>query len=302
METLARDVTYAIRLLRRNPGFTAAVVLSLGLGIGANTAIFTLLDAVLWRMLPIRDPEQLLVVGRQYGTEVGTGFNYSTYRLLKENSSVAEVEGYTTAPINISIDGPPEPAVQGQLVSGGYFALLGVTPVVGRSIGPDDDRVPNGHPVVMFSHGYWERRFARDPAVVGRTIRLSAPPFTIIGVTPPDFFGVEIGTAPDLFMPLMMQPTVMPAFENLLDQPIVRRSWIQAIARTKADRQPRAGRRRHGRGDAEGAGPAIAPCAGQGRGAPPSRIVLMPRHGVDRYAGSSRSPCSFCSRWSAWFF
>ena len=141
--------------------------------------------------------------------------------------------GYTTAPINVSVDGPPEPSIQGQLVSGGYFSLLGVSPAIGRALGPDDDRVPNGHPVAMLSHGYWERRFARDPSVVGRTIRLSAMPFTIVGVTPAEFFGVEIGTAPDVFLPLMMQPTVMPSFENLLDKPIVNRSWVQAIARTR---------------------------------------------------------------------
>ncbi len=163
----------------------------------------------------------------------GTGFNYAGYRLLHENNGLADVAGYTTAPINVSVDGPPEPSIQGQLVSGGYFSLLGVSPAIGRALGPDDDRVPNGHPVAMLSHGYWERRFARDPSVVGRTIRLSAMPFTIIGVTPAEFFGVEIGTAPDVFLPLMMQPTVMPSFENLLDKPIVNRSWVQAIARTR---------------------------------------------------------------------
>ena len=233
MESVAKDILYALRVLRRSPGFAAAVVLSLGLGIGANTAIFTLLDAVLWRMLPVRDPEHLLVVGRQRGADVQTGFTYASYRLLHENNGSADVAGYTTAPINVSVDGPPEPSIQGQLVSGGYFQLLGVSPAIGRAIGPDEDRVPNGHPVAMLSHGYWERRFARDRSVVGRTIRLSAVPFTIIGVTPAEFFGVEIGTAPDIFLPLMMQPTVMPAFENLLDRPIVNRSWVQAVARTK---------------------------------------------------------------------
>jgi predicted permease len=220
-------------MLRKSPGFTAAVVLSLGLGIGANTAIFTLMDAVMWRMLPVKDPEGLLVAGRQQGGTIETGFTYGEYRLVRDNNSVANVAGYTTAPINVSVDGPPEPSIQGQLVSGGYFPLLGVNPVIGRAIGADDDRVPNGHPVAMLSHGYWERRFARDPSVVGRTIRLSAMPFTIVGITPPEFFGVEVGTSPDIFLPLMMQPTVMPAFENLLESPIVNRGWIQVIARTK---------------------------------------------------------------------
>ena len=238
VESTAQDIAYAFRVLRKSPGFTAAVVLSLALGIGANTAIFTLMDAVMWRMLPVQNPESLLVVGRQQGENVQTGFNYNTFRLMRDNNDVADLAGYTTAPINVSVDGPPEPSVQGQLVSGNYFGLLGVSPLLGRTIVPEDDRVPNGHPVAMVSHGYWERRFASDPAVIGRTIRLSGSPFTIVGVTPPAFFGVEIGTAPDLFLPIMMQPTVMPAFENLLENPIVNRSWVQAIARTKSGVTP----------------------------------------------------------------
>jgi predicted permease len=233
MEAIIRDTAYALRLLRRSPGFAAAVVLSLGLGIGANTAIFTLLDALLWRLLPIADPEHLLVVARQDRGVPFSGFTYADYTLLRETDSGANVEGYASAPMNGSVDGPPEPSLRGQLVSGGYFELLGVNAIVGRTIGREDDRVPNGHPVAVLSHGYWSRRFASDPSVVGRTIRLSAVPFTIIGVAPKDFFGVEIGTSPDVFVPLMMQPTVMPAFENLLENPIVMRSWIDAVARTK---------------------------------------------------------------------
>jgi putative ABC transport system permease protein len=280
MESVAKDLLYALRVLRRNPGFTAAVVLSLGLGIGANTAIFTLLDAVLWRMLPVRDPEHLLVVGLQRGADAGTGFNYSGYRLLHENNGLADVAGYTTAPINVSVDGPPEPSIQGQLVSGGYFPLLGVNPAIGRTLGPDDDRVPNGHPVVMLSHGYWERRFARDSSIVGRTIRLSAVPFTIIGVTPAEFFGVETGTAPDVFLPLMMQPTVMPSFENLLDQPIVNRSWVQAIARTRPGVTPEQAAAamdaaRQSQEDLQGRAP-----QGKGPTGPPAKFVLTPTAAV----------------------
>ena len=187
----------------------------------------------MWRLLPVSEPERLLVAGRQFDQTVANGFNYADFRLLRDNSTRVDIAGYSTAPINVSIDGPPEPTVQGQLVSGNYFSLLGVPALIGRTIGPDDDRVPNGHPVAMLSHGYWERRFAGDRSVVGRTIRLSGAPFTIVGVTPPEFFGVEIGTAPDLFLPIMMQPTVMPAFENLLQDPIVNRSWVKTIARTK---------------------------------------------------------------------
>jgi putative ABC transport system permease protein len=238
VESTRRDITYSLRSLRKSPGFTASVTLSLALGIGANTAIFTLMDAVMWRMLPVRDPDGLLVAGRQEGDMIATGFTYGEFRSIRDDNPAADVAGYTTAPINVRIDGPPEPSVQGELVSGNYFSLLGVSPVLGRAIGMDDDRVPNGHPVAMLSHGYWQRRFARDPSVIGRTIDLSGTPFTIIGVTPPEFFGVELGTAPDLFVPIMMQPTVMPAFENLLKDPIVTRWWVRTILRTKPDVSP----------------------------------------------------------------
>ena len=134
-------------------------------------------------------------------------------------------------PINLVIDGPPEPSAHGQLVTGNYFRVLGVSAAAGRTIGPEDDRIPDGHPVVMVSDRYWERQFARDPSVVGRTIQVSNVPFTIVGIAPAGFFGADIGTSPDLFLPLMMQPTIAPAFENLLVDPIVQRTWVKTIAR-----------------------------------------------------------------------
>jgi len=233
VEHLLRDLRFAMRVIAKSPGFTAAVAISLALGIGANTAIFTLMDAVMWRLLPVGEPEGVLVVGRLQDGVVQPGFSYSQYRLLRDGNTVADLAGYTTASISVSVGDSPEPSAQGHLVSGDYFPLLGVKPVLGRAIAPEDDRVPNGHPVVMLAHGYWERRFARDPSVIGRTIRLSAVPFTIIGIAPQAFFGVETGSAPDLFLPIAMQPSVMPAFENLLENPINNRSWVQAIARTK---------------------------------------------------------------------
>ena len=181
----------------------------------------------------------------------------------------------------MSIDGPPEPSVQGQLVSGNYFSLLGVPAVLGRTIGPDDDRVTNGHPVAMLSHGYWERRFGRDPAVVGRTIRLSGQVFTIVGVSPAEFFGAEIGTAPDLFVPLMMQPTVMPAFENLLENPIVNRSWVQVLARTRPGFTPeQAAAALDSIVQAQEPPPPPGMRTGGKEGPPPSRVALTPAHAV----------------------
>ena len=231
LDQTVQDLRYALRTLARSPGFTAAAVLSLALGIGANTALFTLINAVTWRMLPIRDPETLLLLGQRQGAETANGFSYQQYEVIRDHIGVLDLAAYSRARLNVSIDGRAEPTAEGQLVSGHYFSLLGVAPAAGRALGPDDDRVPAGHPVAMISYGYWKRRFVLDPAVVGRSISLSGVPFTVVGVTPPEFFGVEVGTSPDLFVPVMMQPVVMPVSENLLVNPINGVSWIRVIAR-----------------------------------------------------------------------
>jgi predicted permease len=231
LEQTVQDLRYALRSLAKSPGFTATAVLSLALGIGANTALFTLVNAVTWRMLPVRDPETLLLLGQRQGSAVSNGFSYQQYEVIRDHNRVLDMAAYSRARLNISIDGRSEPTSEGQLVSGHYFSLLGVAPAAGRALGPDDDRVPGGHPVAMISYGYWKRRFGLDPAVVGRPISLSGMSFTIVGVTPPEFFGVEVGTSPDLFVPVMMQPVVMPVSENLLVNPINGVSWIRIIAR-----------------------------------------------------------------------
>ena len=226
LDELGRDTVYGFRMLRKRPGFSAAVVVSLALGIGANTAIFSLMDAVMRRLLPVEQPEALWAVG--------DGYRYQEYQALVATDDVlAGVAAYHTAPLNVSVDGSLEPTVTGQLVTGGYFGLLGVDPVLGRAIGPEDDLVPNGHPVAMLSDGYWTRRFGRDPTIVGQGLSISGTPFTVIGVTPPEFFGVEVGTAPDVFVPVMMQPIVMPTNENLLENPIIFRNWLRVLARLR---------------------------------------------------------------------
>ena len=231
LEQTAQDLRYAVRTLAKSPGFTATAVLSLALGIGANTALFTLIDAVTWRMLPIREPETLLLLGQRQGTAVSHGFNYQQYEVIRDHNRVLDLAAYSRARLNVSIDGLMEPTSEGQLVSGRYFALLGVAPVAGRAFDAGDDRVAGGHPVAMISYGYWKRRFALDPAIVGRPIAISGTLFTIVGVTPAEFFGVEVGTSPDLFVPVMMQPAVMPVSENLLVNPTNGVSWIRIIAR-----------------------------------------------------------------------
>jgi predicted permease len=206
-EQLLKDVSFGLRLLRRTPLFTAAVVLSLALGIGANTAIFSLLSAVALRPLPVDNPEGLWKVGDQYP--------YAAFRALATDEAVlASVAAAGRVRLNVSINGAPEPTVNGQLVSGDYFRLLGIRPELGRVIGPEDDRTPNAHPVVVLSDEYWESRFGREPSTIGRVITISGTPFTIVGVTPPGFFGIEVGTAPSLFVPILMQPTVVPVLGN----------------------------------------------------------------------------------------
>jgi predicted permease len=232
LETLVKDLRYAIRMLWKSPIFTAAVTLSLALGIGANTAIFSLINAVMWRTLPVKDPETLVLLTHSRGSSFAGGFTYQQYRIMRQqNTGVSELAAWSSTRLNVSIDGNLEPTTDGQLVSGRYFSLLGVSPIAGRAITAEDDIVPNGHPVAMISYGYWKRRFGLSPSVIGRDISISGTRFTVIGVTPPEFFGLEVGTSPDLFLPLVMQPTAMPDLENLLDQPIIYRTWLQVVGR-----------------------------------------------------------------------
>jgi predicted permease len=235
-QSLVRDVRYALRVLSKSPGFTVAVTLSLALGIGANTAIFSLIDALLWRTVPVRDPESLALLTHSAGGPFIGGFSYQQYRAMRHAQADAQLAAWTAARLNVSIGGALEPTTDGQLVSGNYFQLLGVNAIAGRPIAAEDDGAINGEPVAMISYRYWKRRFGLDPGVIGRTIAISGTPFTIVGVTPPEFYGLEVGTAPDLFLPIAMQPTAMPDFENLLDRPIVYLTWLQVVTRVPPGR------------------------------------------------------------------
>jgi predicted permease len=236
LETTIQDLRYAVRTLRVKPSFTATVVLSLALGIGANTAIFTLTDAIMWRMLPVRNPEDLAVLARTQGGAIGHGFTYGEFQLFHDrNQTFSDLASYSRVRLNVSLAGSMEPTVEGQLVSGRYFSTLGVHAVAGRTIGVEDDRIPNAHPVAMLSYGYWKRRFSLDPSILDKTISLCGTPFTVIGITPPEFFGVEVGVAPDIFVPVMMQPAVMPASENLLERPIIYAAWLRVLGRLRPD-------------------------------------------------------------------
>ena len=210
LEQAGRDLKFALRTLRRAPGFATVVVTILALGIGANTAIFSLLDSILLRSLPIRKPGELMFVQRADRRESVSRFSYPAFRDLRDKC--ASFSGlFALAPVNSVVvrssgpGGSQDEAAQGQLVSGEFFRVLGVPALVGRTLGRDDDRVPGQHPVAVISYGYWERRWARDPAVIGRTLIVNGVAFTIVGVTPPEFFGVVVGRPADLWVPAMMQ-------------------------------------------------------------------------------------------------
>jgi predicted permease len=204
LETFWQDLRYAGRMLRRNPGFGAVAALTLGLGIGANTAIFSVIDAVLLKMLPVKNPEQLVLLSHANKREALAAFPYKDYRRLRDQNQVFSGSlAYRSIRLNVSVEGQPEPAVAGQFVTGNYYSVLGVNAALGRTIIPDDDQF-SALPVCVISYNYWRRRFARDPAVVGKTIHISGIPFTIIGVTPPEFFGLEVGSSLDISVPVMV--------------------------------------------------------------------------------------------------
>ncbi|HEV2689267.1 MAG TPA: ABC transporter permease, partial [Bryobacteraceae bacterium] len=235
VESTVQDIRYGLRVLAKSPGFTAVAALSLALGIGANTAIFSLMNAVMLRMLPVRNPAELLLVETIRGGQVEEGFTYNHFRQFRDhNASFQALAASSPLQLSVSVNGQTDPSVSAQMVSGAYFSVLGVNPVSGRVIGPEDDRIPRGHPVAMISEGLWERRYARDPNVPGKTILLDGVPFTVIGVTPPGFFGIDVGTAPDIWVPVMMQPVVMPDAEDWLGTPRKMATWLRVVGRLKA--------------------------------------------------------------------
>lgn len=205
MESLVKDIRYGVRGLLKRPGFTAIAVVTLALGIGANTAIFSLVNTVLLRPLPVAHPEQLVEV---YGTQHNGGdmtldsyLDYKDYR--DRNNVVSGLLAYRFAPMSVSHAGSNE-RVWGYLVSGNYFDVLGVPPQLGRGFLPEEDQTPGSHPVVVMSYACWQKRFAGDPNIVNKSVILNGHNFTVVGVMPRGFIGTEIAFEPDLFVPMMM--------------------------------------------------------------------------------------------------
>jgi len=234
MGTLWNDLRYALRTLKKSPVFTVVAVLSLGLGIGANTAIFSLLDQVLLRLLPVSHPEQLVLLtirGMEYGNNNGgNAMSYPLYGDFAKNNSVFS-EMFCRFPYNMSVSfGGRTERVDGELVSGTYFPVLGVGAAVGRTFTPDDDRTPGGHPLAMLSYSYWKTRFGGDPSIVGKTVIVNARNMTVAGVAQPDFNGVELGRTTQIFVPMMMKAQITPGWDALDDR---RWRWVNAFGRLK---------------------------------------------------------------------
>jgi predicted permease len=215
-DSLVQDIRFGFRQLRKSPGFTSVAVLTLALGIGANTAIFTVINAVMLRALPVQHPEELVTVGepgRVHSYSTGTPridvFSYPLYRAVRDDNRVfSSVLGTSHLDnLRIAIEGGTE-NIGGRLATENYFEMLGVVPLLGRTFTAEEGHIPGGDPVLVISYGYWQSRFASDPSVIGRKVRLNNYPFTIIGVAPPGFFGEVVGDRPDLWVPMMMQPFI----------------------------------------------------------------------------------------------
>jgi predicted permease len=239
IEELAHDVGYAIRLLRRSPGFTTMAVASLALGIGANTAIFTLLNAVMVRPLPVRSPDELVTVGdpsrptalREGGPMLDV-LSHPLYERLRDHNRVFTglLAAGRAGRIEMTADGGAVETVRGRLVSGNYFEVLGVSPALGRPLSSDDDRVPGGSPAVVISDDFWERRFGRDPRILGQSVRLNGSPFSIVGVGPRGFTGEVVGSPTDVWIPVSMQAQVNPGHARLERRDS---NWLLAMGRLK---------------------------------------------------------------------
>ena len=238
MGNLVQDLRYALRTFRKSPLFVTVAVVSLAFGIGANTAIFTLVDQLLLRLLPVKDPQQLVLFwgrGPHYGSNNGRyKLSYPMYSDFSRNNQVfSGMFARWNTSMSVSADGRTE-RVQGELVSGTYFPVLGVGAALGRLFTPDDDKTPGGHPLAVISYRYWVSRFAQNPNVIGKKILVNGYPLTIIGVSQAGFDGTTPGESPQVRVPLMMKAemdSVGPKFDyNFTSR---RGRWINVFGRMK---------------------------------------------------------------------
>ena len=234
LESLWQDVRYGMRMLLKAPGFTAVAVLSLALGIGGNTAIFSLVDKLLIRKLPVEEPDRLVIVSATRAQGVSTTSSFADFVDYRDRNDVFDglVATFQRA-LTLSESGQAE-RIQGLIVSGNYFSVLGVSPVLGRGFLAEEDETAGTHPVAVLGHGLWQRRFGGDAAIVGKRVSLNAYSYTVVGVAPPEFNGTIAGGAPDVYLPLMMIGRIASSPVDLLFGPRDRLSgWLQLLGRLK---------------------------------------------------------------------
>src|SRR5215472_1304472 len=238
MQNFLQEIRLGLRQMRKAPVFTAVAVLTLALGIGANTAVFTLLDQALLRTLPVSHPKQLVRLHwtgdapghfNSYGGDDNDYFSYPMYRDLRSMNTVFQ-DVIANDQQNVAISWKNKPDMAGaELVSGNYFEGLGVRPALGRLIVPSDEAL-SANLVVVLSFNYWKAHFASDPSVVNQTLLINTQPFTIIGVAPPGFHSIVAGSVEDLFVPITAKGVITPRWQDLEDR---RSNWITLAARLK---------------------------------------------------------------------
>src|SRR5580692_7506745 len=236
MDKLVQDLRYALRTLAKNPAFSLIAMATLALGIGANTAMFSLLDQVALQLLPVRHPEQLMIVretGNHYGNSYGPNtISWPMFEDLRDNNQ-AFSGMFCRFPADVTIGyGDRAAQISAELVSGSYFRVLGVGTALGRTIAPDDDAVPDSRPVVVLSYSFWRSYFDGDRSIVGRTIDLNSHAMTVIGVAQPGFDGVELGAPAKVFVPIMMKTEMTPHSDGLKDRRR-RLSWVTSYGRLR---------------------------------------------------------------------
>ena len=250
LDTFTHDIRYAFRMLRKSPGFTAVAVLTLALGIGANTAIFTVINSVLLNNLPVKNPEQLVLLTNPNEQGGGVGFNdgvrdvltYPEFQAIAHNNTV--FSGVLAASSSTS-EIPAQPEGSGEsdeaaparvkLVSGSYFSVLGVNPILGRAFGTEVDNLRDANPVAVIGYGFWQGRFGGATDIIGRKLRVLQSTYTVIGVTPREFHGETAGDNPEIFVPLTMQSEIIPGRDFLSPETnhFHKAEWLQVIGRLK---------------------------------------------------------------------
>src|SRR3984885_15117911 len=237
MRSIGKDIQFALRAFRKSPVFTVVALLSLALGIGANTAIFTLLDQALLRPMPVKDPQQLVLLhmeGFHYGSNWGyNSLSYPMYRDFQDHNAVfTGMFCRRIQDFSFGFQGQTERA-RGEMVSGTYFPVLGVGAAIGRTFTPEDDRVPDGHPLAILSYSYWQSRFAGDSSIVGKTVLVNGHNFTLVGVAQKGFDGLDLANPSQIFVPIMMRPQLMPELNEQFDFHNRRTRWVNVFGRLK---------------------------------------------------------------------